>query len=694
MNLLSLFFIQIILSKMDNCANAFFLHKRYFTMAKTMTMTMSNNNMDLDIVHKYKDILPKDSYNNIIHNVLDNKVSKIFINNNYRDIISVDNLPQTDIIYNHYHIASINPIVLPNLVEKTSEAHVPIYFTDFNSGIFNFENMFNIVSSFAGFIIPTYILWNIFLLFSSRFRQPQNMNFKNRSSSGGSFFGFLQKDENEFNKPNVTLSNWAGSPEVLEECKEVITYIENKERFNKIGAEMPRGILLEGPPGTGKTLLAKAVASATNSTFISIAASEFVELYVGMGASRVRELFKNARENKPCIIFIDEIDAVGRQRGAGINMANDEREQTLNQLLYEMDGFSDNEDIIIMAATNRKDVLDQALLRPGRFDRIIKVPLPDKSSREKILSYYLENKLLEKPFDIDLIAELTSGFSGAQLKNLINEAAILSARNNYTIIQEKYMFDAFEKSIVGLIKTNASVAPATKLRVALHEAGHTLLVLKFKHYFDFQKVSIQPTYNGAGGYTLFTEKPEIKEGGLYTKDLFKKRLIITMGGKAAESIYYGDDYVSLGAVQDLNQANSLAKRMVGNFGMGNKLEVFYNEDIGDESNPFLGRTIGMGDKYSQNTKYIMDKESLELVNEAYQEAKKILSFNRVCLVNFTELLYNNTILYKKDIDQIYPPLGKVEPNLPPLEKVEPNPPLGKVEPNPPLGKVEPNSTTH
>ena len=657
MNLLSLFFIQIILSKMDNCANAFFLHKRYFKMAKTMTM--SNNNMDLDIIHKYKDILPKDSYNNIIHNILDNKVSEIFINNNYKDIISVDNLPQTDIIFNHYHMASINPIVLPNLIEKTSDAHVPIYFTDFNSDIFNFENMFNIVSSFAGFIIPTYILWNIFLLFSSRFRQPQNMNFKNRSSSGGSFFGFLQKDENEFNKPNVSLSNWAGSPEVLEECKEVITYIENKERFNKIGAEMPRGILLEGPPGTGKTLLAKAVASATNSTFISIAASEFVELFVGMGASRVRELFKNARENKPCIIFIDEIDAVGRQRGAGINMANDEREQTLNQLLYEMDGFSDNEDIIIMAATNRKDILDQALLRPGRFDRIIKVPLPDKSSREKILSYYLENKLLEKPFDVDLIAELTSGFSGAQLKNLINEAAILSARNNYTIIQEKYMFDAFEKSIVGLIKTNASVAPATKLRVALHEAGHTLLVLKFKHYFDFQKVSIQPTYNGAGGYTLFTEKPEIKESGLYTKDLFKKRLIITMGGKAAESIYYGDDYVSLGAVQDLNQANSLAKRMVGNFGMGNKLEVFYNEDIGDESNPFLGRTIGMADKYSQNTKYIMDKESLELVNEAYQEAKKILSFNRVSLVNFSELLQNNTILYKKDIDQIHPPLGKV-----------------------------------
>ena len=646
-NLLTLFFIQIFfLFNMKNSANAFFLQRRF--------LTMSNNNMDFEIVHKYKNLLPLDSYNNIIANVLDNKVSKIFINTNYKDIISVDNLPQNDIIYNHYHIASINPVVLPNLVEKTSDVHVPIYFTDFNSGVFNLENILNILSSLAGFIIPSYILLNLFLLFSSRFKSPQNTNFKNKSPQGGSnLFRFLQKNEDTFNKPNITLNSWAGSPEVLEECTEIITYIENKDRFKKIGAEMPRGILLEGPPGTGKTLLARAIASATNSTFISIAASEFVELFVGMGASRVRELFKNARENKPSIIFIDEIDAVGRQRGAGINMANDEREQTLNQLLYEMDGFNDNEDVIIIAATNRKDVLDQALLRPGRFDRIIKVPLPDKSSREKILSYYLENKALEKPFDINLIAELTSGFSGAQLKNLINEAAILSARNNYTIIQEKYVFDAFEKSIVGLIKTNANVAPATKLRVALHEAGHSLLALKFKNYFNFQKVSIQPTYNGAGGYTLFTEKPEIKEGGLYTKDLLKKRLIVTMGGKAAESIYYGDDYVSLGAVQDLNQANSLAKRMVGNFGMGNELEVFYNEDISDELNPFLGRSIGIGDKYSQNTKYIMDKESLELVKEAYTEAKKILSFNRVSLLSFTELLQNNTILYNKDVKDFF-----------------------------------------
>jgi cell division protease FtsH len=612
----------------------------YAFLNTNLKMTLNN---DYDMIHKYRSFLPKDSYNNIIQNVLDKKIDKIYIDNNYKEMISVDNLPQTDIVYNHYHYASINQMVLPNLIDKTSEAHIPIYFTDFDSNFVYLQNIISNLSGFFGFIIPAYIALNLFLLFINS-RRPQNIG-----SPQNPMFGFLQKDNTNFVKPNVTLDSWAGSPEVIDECREVITFIENKERFQQIGAEMPKGILLEGPPGTGKTLLAKAIATATNSNFIAISASEFVELYVGMGASRVRNLFKNARENRPSIIFIDEIDAVGRQRGAGINMANDEREQTLNQLLYEMDGFSNNTDIIIMAATNRKDVLDQALLRPGRFDRIIKVPLPDTSSREKILSYYLKNKNLEKSFDIKLIAELASGFSGAQLKNLINEAAILSARNNYTTIQEKFMFDAFEKSIVGLIKTNATIAPDTRLRVALHEAGHSLLALKYSRYFDFQKVSIQPTYNGAGGYTIFSEKSEIKEGGLYTKDLLKKRLIITMGGKAAETIYYGSEFVSMGAIQDLSQANNLAKRMVGNFGMGNKLEVFYNEDINDDANPFLGRSLSMGEKYSQNTKYMMDKESLELVREAYHEAINYLTLNRVKLIKFTELLQNNTILYKKDI---------------------------------------------
>jgi len=474
---------------------------------------------------------------------------------------------------------------------------------------------------------------------------------RNRNSNNPfEMMGNSKKNKDEFIKPNVSLKSWAGSPEVIEECKEVISYVENKEKYRLIGADMPKGILLEGPPGTGKTLLAKAISSETNSTFISISGSEFVELFVGMGASRVRDLFSNARENKPCIIFIDEIDAVGRQRGAGINMANDEREQTLNQLLYEMDGFNNNDDIIVMAATNRKDILDQALLRPGRFDRIIRVPLPDKDSREKILDYYLENKNIEKTFDVPSIAELTDGFSGAQLKNLLNEAAILSAKNNYTKIQENYIFDSFEKLVVGLIKTNTTVSPTTKLRVAIHESGHSLLALKFNEYFDFKKASIQPTYNGAGGYTIFSEKPEIKEGGLYTKDMLKKRLIIAMGGKAAENIYYGNSNVSLGAVQDLKQANSLAKRMIGNFGMGDKLEVFFNEDIDDDSNPFLGRSLALGDKYSQHTRDMMDKESLGLVKEGYKEAKEILENNKDKLIEFSELLINNTIINYRDIN--------------------------------------------
>jgi cell division protease FtsH len=369
-----------------------------------------------------------------------------------------------------------------------------------------------------------------------------------------------------------------------------------------------------------------------------------------MGASPVRQLFDSARQNRPCIIFIDEIDAVGRQRGAGINMANDEREQTLNQLLYEMDGFNNNTDIIVLAATNRRDVLDQALLRPGRFDRIIRVPLPDKDSREKILDFYIKNKNTDGNLNIKTIAELTDGFSGAQLKNLINEAAILSARNNMTKIQERYVFEAFEKLIVGLIKNNANVPIDTKRRVAIHESGHALLSIYFNEYFEFKKASIQPTYNGAGGYTIFTEKPEIKEGGLYTKEIFKQRLVIILGGKAAESLYYKYNKVSLGAIEDLRQANKLAQRMIGNFGMGDKLEVFFNEDISDESNPFLGRSLALGDKYSQYTKTISDKESLNLVKEAYEEAKSILSRNYENLILLSDMLMLNTTISSNDIN--------------------------------------------
>jgi cell division protease FtsH len=629
----------------------------------SMILNEKDNLNELQLIHNYKFYFTKENYNDIMQDLLNNKLSKIFIDNKYNQLVSVDNLPKDDLLYNHYHVSDINPIVVPNLVEKSGELHVPLYFVNFTpQNIVNIQNLAGELLTLASYALPLYFLLS-FLASLYRANTMQGMNSRmnsrfnnnNMRNSGGGMTPFNfpsnQKQNDLFVKPNVTLSSWAGSPEVIEECKEVISYIEKKELYKAIGADMPKGILLEGPPGTGKTLLAKAIATETNSTFLSISGSEFVELFVGMGASRVRDLFETARANRPCIIFIDEIDAVGRQRGAGINMANDEREQTLNQLLYEMDGFNNNEDIVVMAATNRRDVLDQALLRPGRFDRIIRVPVPDKFSREKILDFYIKNKKTDKPFDIKAIAELTDGFSGAELKNLINEAAILSARNNQTMIQEKYIFESFEKSIVGLIRNNADVEPTTKQRVAIHEAGHALLSIIFNKYFEFQKASIQPTYNGAGGYTIFGEKPEIKDGGLYTKDILKKRLIVTLGGKAAESLYYGDDFISLGANEDLRQANKLAQRMIGNFGMGDKLEVFFNDNVGDESNPFLGRSLGIGDKYSQYTKYVMDKESLELVNNAYKEAKYILNENYDKLIEFSELLVNNTIVMNKDINE-------------------------------------------
>ena len=294
-------------------------------------------------------------------------------------------------------------------------------------------------------------------------------------------------------KANISLSSWAGSPEIFEECFEVVSYLKNSTLYKNAGAEIPRGILLEGPPGTGKTLIAKAIASESDANFISISASEFVEIFVGVGAAKVRNLFEQARKNTPCIIFIDEIDAVGRQRGAGVNMGNDEREQTLNQLLAEMDGFAQNQDILVIAATNRKDVLDAALLRPGRFDRIINVPLPDRNSRKSILNVHLKNKQINETLNLDLLSEMSSGFSGAQLKNLVNEAAIYAARSGKTIISQENIEEALEKIVVGIIRKIDTRNDDVLQRVAIHEMGHGFLASLFDEYFQLKKITIQST---------------------------------------------------------------------------------------------------------------------------------------------------------------------------------------------------------
>jgi cell division protease FtsH len=587
------------------------------------------------------------SYNSLIKNIESHRVKNLYFNERMDSVIAEDTEDHENYLED-YSVTKITPFVTNSLVDLSVKNEVTTFFAQLPQPNVYQQMAGNILNGAEMFLFPILL----FASFVSFFRANSQMS--NPSAFlGGGMKNDLNQDKINMQKANISLASFAGSPEIFQECVEVVSYLKNSTLYEQAGAEIPRGILLEGSPGTGKTLLAKAIASEAEANFISIAASEFVEIFVGMGASKIRNLFNTARKNKPCIIFIDEIDAVGRQRGAGINMANDEREQTLNQLLAEMDGFANNEGILIIAATNRRDVLDAALLRPGRFDRIINVPLPDAESREKILKVHTKNKMLENAINLNLVAELTGGFSGAQLKNLMNEAAILCARDGNTIIAEKNILEALDKLIVGIVKKVDTRDEDAKRRVAIHEAGHAILAALYNNYFDLKKVSIQSTYNGAGGYTVFNEYKNVTESGLYTKDLLFKRLMVGMGGKAAENIFYGDDHVSVGAVQDLKQTNSLAQRMIGNYGMGLKMEVFYNDEVDNERNPFLGRSLSMGGKYSEHTKEIFDKESLNLVKSAYSEAKTVLSQNKEIIETLIQKLLENSVLTGHEVRQLF-----------------------------------------
>ena len=605
---------------------------------------------DINNVVKNRVLLQKEGYNGLVNKIENHAVSKIYFSGNLDSVIA-ENKEETGTINEDYSITKINPLITSSLTDLSVKNKVEtIFLVDPRPPLTSI-----LANNVLGFIEGNFFPLLFLSLLVANFRASQ-------IGSGGTFpmpgmpgmpgSKALEKDKLLVTKANITLSSFAGSPEIFEECTEVVSYLKNDTLYQNAGAEIPRGILLEGPPGTGKTLLAKAIASEADANFISVAASEFVELFVGMGAAKIRNLFNKARENRPCIIFIDEIDAVGKQRGTGINMGNDEREQTLNQLLAEMDGFADNEGILVMAATNRKDVLDAALLRPGRFDRIITVPFPDKESRKQILKVHSKNKILEKDINMDLIAELTNGFSGAQIKNLLNEAAILAARSGETIITETNILSSLDKLLVGIAKRVDTRDDDARRRVAIHETGHALLAALFNQYFELKKVTIQSTYNGAGGYTIFNEYGNIVESGLYTKDLLMKRLVVSLGGKAAENLFYGDMQVSVGAVQDLKQANSLAQRMIGNFGMGEKMEVFYNENVDNDRTPFLGRSLSMGDKYSDKTKQIFDKESINLLNMAYLEAKQLLEENRETMEKIVDTLMQKTSLTGSEFKEL------------------------------------------
>jgi cell division protease FtsH len=546
------------------------------------------------------------------------QIEKLYINPSLTDVISEHDVDVNDPIYETTHI---HPSIINDLVSKSSDSRVDTFFIQPDPNL----------GQIATGIFDSFILPGIFLYFAVSFAQ---LVFRSRSpgiSSSGMVPGInglknLDSPSNlktRLKRENVSLSSFAGSPEILEECAEIVSFLKNGTLYTNAGATLPRGILLEGPPGTGKTLLAKAIASECEASFLSVSASEFVELYVGMGAQKVRELFEFARQNTPCILFIDEIDAIGKQRGATPLATNDEREQTLNQLLAEMDGFQENPDILVIAATNRKDVLDAALLRPGRFDRILRVPAPDQMSRVKILQVHARNKVLSSEIRIDKLAELTEGFTGAQLKQVLNEAAIFAAREGRTVLIQKDISSALDKILVGLIRKTDMRLWDTKRRVAIHESGHAILTKTFSSIFDLKKVSIESTYNGAGGYTLFQERKNVTDGGLYTRDVMFKRLIVTMGGKAAESIEYGENYVSLGATQDLKQANSLATQMIVKFGFGSgTLESYYERE-------------GVRSEYTESE---VDKQVQGLVYAALYQAKSILREKKEEVLELTERL--------------------------------------------------------
>merc|ERR1719262_571982 len=388
----------------------------------------------------------------------------------------------------------------------------------------------------------------------------------------------------------VTFDDVAGCDGAKLELAEVVDFLKQPESYTKNGCRIPRGVILDGPPGTGKTLLAKAVAGEAGVPFISISGSEFVEMFVGVGASRVRDIFGQAKKNAPCIIFIDEIDAVGRQRGGGQGGGNDEREQTINQILVEMDGFDGNPGIITIAATNRVDILDQALLRPGRFDRKVTVDLPDFKGRTRILGVHSRGKPLEPDVDLEAIARRTPGYSGAQLENLMNEAAISAARAAKSTIGWEQIDGAVDRLMVGLEKKGGNQVQKSKEMVAYHEAGHAVVGALVPDYDQVQKISIIPRSNGAGGLTFFAPNDSRLESGMYSRQYLESQLAVALGGRLAEEIIYGDGGVTTGASNDIQQVASIARRMVAEWGMSDKVgQICVSEPSGGPQ--FMGASM-------------------------------------------------------------------------------------------------------
>ena len=522
------------------------------------------------------------------------------------------------------------PATAPELITKLRKANVDIDAhpnVDGNSSLGILGNL----------IFPIVLIGGLAFLFRRSSNMPggpgQAMNF------GKSKARFQMEA-----KTGVTFSDVAGVDEAKEEFEEVVSFLKRPERFTAVGAKIPKGVMLVGPPGTGKTLLAKAIAGEAGVPFFSISGSEFVEMFVGVGASRVRDLFKKAKENSPCIIFIDEIDAVGRQRGTGIGGGNDEREQTLNQLLTEMDGFEGNTGIIVIAATNRVDVLDAALLRPGRFDRQVTVDVPDVKGRLEILNVHARNKKLSPEVLLEVIAKRTPGFSGADLANLLNESAILTARRRKDATTMSEVDAAIDRVIAGMEGT-ALVDSKTKRLIAYHEVGHAIVGTLLKHHDPVQKVTLIPR-GQAKGLTWFTPSDD---QSLISRSQILARIMGALGGRAAEEVVFGYPEVTTGAGNDLQQVTSMARQMVTRFGMSNIGPLALE---GQGSDPFLGRSMGSSSQYSEDVASRIDMQIRSIIQHCHDETVQIIKDNRVVIDQLVDILIEKETISGEEFRKI------------------------------------------
>ena len=494
-------------------------------------------------------------------------------------------------------------------------------------------------SVFLQYLLPVIVMGVIlFLIFSIMGNQGGGANAKMMN-----FGKSLAKLSTEDNK--IRFDDVAGLKEEKEDLMEIVDFLKNPAKYIEVGARIPKGVILVGPPGTGKTLIAKAVAGEANVPFFSASGSEFVEMFVGVGASRVRDLFEEAKKNAPCIVFIDEIDAVGRKRGSGMGGGHDEREQTLNQLLIEMDGFGVNEGIIVLAATNRVDILDPAILRPGRFDRKVMVGTPDVEGRRQILKVHSKNKPLADDVDLDEVARTTAGFTGADLENLMNESAISAAKENRKFINANDVKESFLKVGVGTEKKSKIVSDKEKRITAYHEAGHAILFHVLEDMDPVYTVSIIPTGMGAAGYTM--PLPESDEM-FNTKGKMKHEIMVSLGGRIAESIVFDD--ITTGASSDIKKATSTAKKMITRYGMSDEVGVICYDD---DEEVFIGRDFGHTRSYSENVAAKIDSEIKAIIDECYKEAEKIIIEHRDVLDRVAELLIEKEKIGREEFEACF-----------------------------------------